>query len=46
VEAWYNAQRLAVVDFSDCPDAFLNINTVEDRVRAQRKLLGEELRPQ
>lgn len=25
--AWYKEQRLALADFSDCPEAFLNINT-------------------
>jgi molybdenum cofactor guanylyltransferase len=41
VEDWYNAHRLAVVDFSDCPDAFLNVNTVEDKVSAQLRLAND-----
>ena len=31
VESWYRQQRLAVADFSDCPDAFANLNTLEDK---------------
>jgi molybdenum cofactor guanylyltransferase len=41
VETWYNAHRLAVVDFSDCPHAFLNINTVKDKISAQLKIADD-----
>ena len=37
IDLWY-ARRLTVpVDFSDCPDAFRNINTPEDRDRLQEE---------
>ncbi|MBW2222878.1 MAG: molybdenum cofactor guanylyltransferase [Deltaproteobacteria bacterium] len=31
VERWYGQQRMQLVDFSDSPDSFLNINQPEDR---------------
>ena len=30
VESWYRQQQLAMADFSDCPDAFTNLNTAAD----------------
>jgi molybdopterin-guanine dinucleotide biosynthesis protein A len=33
VESWYRQQRLALADFSGCPDAFANINTADDKCR-------------
>lgn len=31
VESWYARQRLAVADFSNCPGAFVNLNTAADK---------------
>jgi molybdenum cofactor guanylyltransferase len=31
IDLWYGRHALAVADFSDRPDTFLNINTPEDR---------------
>jgi molybdopterin-guanine dinucleotide biosynthesis protein A len=35
VEAWYGKHRLAFTDFSDRPEAFLNINTPEELKRLE-----------
>jgi len=34
VQEFYFMRHFAAVDFSDCPDAFLNVNTPEDMERA------------
>ena len=39
VEAWLKAQRLAIADFSDEAEAFVNVNTEEER-RALEARLG------
>jgi molybdenum cofactor guanylyltransferase len=31
IETWYSQQHLAIADFSDSPDTFLNLNTPEDK---------------
>lgn len=31
IDRWYGQQQMQLVDFSDCPDNFLNINRREDR---------------
>jgi molybdopterin-guanine dinucleotide biosynthesis protein A len=31
VDRWYEQQRMQLVDFSDSPDSFLNLNQREDR---------------
>jgi molybdopterin-guanine dinucleotide biosynthesis protein A len=31
IDRWYSRHKIASADFADCPDAFLNINTPEDR---------------
>jgi molybdenum cofactor guanylyltransferase len=36
VEQWYAQHRLALADFSDQPDAFINVNTPEDLARMER----------
>lgn len=33
VRDWYRRQRWVAVDFSDCPEAFANLNTEQDRCR-------------
>ena len=38
---WIHAQAFAWADFSDRPEAFVNVNTPEERARAERKLLGD-----
>jgi molybdopterin-guanine dinucleotide biosynthesis protein A len=38
VEAWLTAQRYALADFSDCPEAFANANTPEELVRLEKRL--------
>ncbi|WP_412852579.1 molybdenum cofactor guanylyltransferase MobA [Ectothiorhodospira shaposhnikovii] len=35
---WFQRQGAAIADFSDCPQAFLNINTPADQVAALRHL--------
>ncbi|MCB1758247.1 MAG: molybdenum cofactor guanylyltransferase [Gammaproteobacteria bacterium] len=37
IELWYRRHRLALVDFSDCPSAFRNINTDQERASLQRQ---------
>lgn len=31
IDRWYLQHRLAVIDFSDCPDMFVNVNTLGER---------------
>jgi molybdenum cofactor guanylyltransferase len=38
IDTWYARHRLALADFSRWPDAFLNINTPEDRREVERRL--------
>jgi molybdenum cofactor guanylyltransferase len=40
IDRWYEGRRLARVDFSDCPDMFVNINTPEERIRMEDRLTG------
>ena len=37
-ESWYRQQRLALADFSDSPDTFLNLNTPEDRLALENRI--------
>ena len=39
---WYRQQALAKVDFSDSPDTFVNINTLEERDAAELRLIDNE----
>ncbi|MEN8178730.1 MAG: molybdenum cofactor guanylyltransferase MobA [Pseudomonadota bacterium] len=41
VHRWFKSRKLAQVDFSDCPELFININTAEELQRATAKLSGE-----
>ena len=38
VEEWCQQQRLAVADFADCAEAFVNINTPADRTVVERRM--------
>ncbi len=35
IDRWYGRQRLTLVDFSDAPEAFGNLNRPEDRQRLE-----------
>jgi len=39
-DTWYSQQRLAIADFSDTPDIFLNLNTPEDKEALKNRLAG------
>jgi len=41
IDAWYARRRLALADFTDHPDMFLNINTPEDRDTLEKRLAGQ-----
>jgi molybdopterin-guanine dinucleotide biosynthesis protein A len=38
VRDWYQRQRWVAVDFSDCREAFANLNTEQDRCRIEARL--------
>jgi len=40
IDAWFERLRLAEVDFSDCPDTFVNVNDPEERRRVEERLLS------
>lgn len=40
IDRWYAQQRMALADFSDTPQMFMNINTPDDRRRLQQEVLG------
>ena len=37
IDLWYARCQVALADFSDCPGAFRNINTPQDRVQLQKE---------
>lgn len=37
IDLWYKQHRVALPDFSDCPEKFRNINTAEQRDRLQNE---------
>lgn len=37
IDLWYSRHRVALADFSDCPETFRNINTAEQRDRLQNE---------
>jgi molybdopterin-guanine dinucleotide biosynthesis protein A len=37
IDRWYKQHRIALADFSDCPETFRNINTAEQRDRLQKE---------
>jgi len=38
IDAWYAEHQMALTDFSDWPDAFININTPEDKTDVEQKI--------
>jgi molybdopterin-guanine dinucleotide biosynthesis protein A len=40
IDTWYGQQRLALADFSDSPDTFLNLNTPEDKLVLENRIAG------
>jgi len=36
IDTWYAQHALAIVDLSDCPEAFTNVNTPEERAALER----------
>lgn len=40
VRDWYQRQRCVTVDFSDCPEAFANLNAEQDRCRIEARLIA------
>ncbi len=41
IDTWYDQQRLAIADFSDTPDTFLNLNTPEDKLALENRMTGQ-----
>lgn len=41
IDRWYAGHRMQEVDFSDCPESFLNINDPGQRDGLERRLTGE-----
>lgn len=39
IDIWFAEAGMTAVDFSDCPDAFLNVNTEEDAARIEAVLV-------
>lgn len=39
IDLWYKQHRVALADFSDCPETFRNINTAEQRDRLQQECM-------
>ena len=37
IDLWYQQHRVALADFSDCPETFRNINTAEQRDKLQNE---------
>lgn len=40
IDTWYDRQHLAIADFTDSPDTFLNLNTPEDRQVLENRIAG------
>jgi molybdopterin-guanine dinucleotide biosynthesis protein A len=38
IDRWFDRHRLAISDFSDEPDTFLNVNSPEERAALELKL--------
>ena len=41
IDTWYDRQRLAIADFSNTPDTFLNLNTPEDKLLLESRIGGQ-----
>ncbi len=37
IDIWYAQHRVALADFADCPETFINVNTAEQRDRLQNE---------
>ncbi len=42
IDTWYAEHQLARVDFSDWPDAFINVNTPNEKASVERKMMDAE----
>ncbi len=42
IDRWYGEHAMQAVDFSDCPDTFLNINEPADREQLEARLAAED----
>jgi len=42
IDTWYAEHRLARTDFSDWPDAFININTPDDKESVEQKMIHQK----
>ena len=40
IETWYAEHDMALADFSDWPNAFININTPEEKLAVEQKISG------
>ncbi|RUR33122.1 molybdenum cofactor guanylyltransferase MobA [Vreelandella nanhaiensis] len=40
IQRWYERHSPCQVDMSDCPDAFTNLNTQEDKIRLEAQLMA------
>jgi molybdopterin molybdotransferase len=40
VDAWFDRVRVTEVDFSDTPDAFVNVNDADERLRVEERILS------
>ena len=38
IDTWYAEHKMALADFSDWPDAFININTPEDKTAVEQRI--------
>ena len=45
IDTWYGQHGMTVVDFSDRPEAFININTAEDVADFSQRLSGQQPKP-
>ena len=41
IDTWYDRQRLAIADFSNSPDTFMNLNTPEDKLVLESRIRGQ-----
>lgn len=42
IETWYAEHNMAIADFSDWPNAFININTPEEKLAVEQKISGPD----
>ncbi len=41
IDTWYERQPLAIADFSNLPETFLNLNTPEDKLALESQIAGQ-----